>query len=591
MAAALQIRRTITPEQQTVGILDELQTYATQGRNRALGEGFFEEADRFYQFNLPLSRTASYRPLVRLSEVQRLLIQEANEITGPIPKFFITKAGDRDKDREKAFQANWIEHDYALELMIAEIHAGISGCGFIQPYLDPTAEGGFGAAKIRARHPRSVFPDPGALDDAELNYVMFEDYRTLEELRDMFGPRATKKLSLKREIGGAGSSKLPRFTNETYPAHGLQLPWGPMRSMGPLAGGAFGLMGPGAGRIRLRTLFIKDSTSAPFNDELALRMIERKTLPDQFELSTDGRWIIPTPDVMLQFPTGRMICEAQGDLLYDDANPYPAFPIFRLSAFPCIAGYWGPPPKQYFIDMQNLAEKMFSANFENSYRMNNVVAVVNTGSGLSAENFQILPGETYFVDPQGGDKPIQFLTPPALSSDAMNLPQFLLAYVREGMGFPPMRAGKAGAGNISAGLADQQTQQGSGLTPTKAKMYARAVKKIGAFQFLVMMQNVGTTAFPFAFGGENPDALWTEPEDLQQENWKCSLDQRSLRVESPSSIRNLALALARLNKIPDDVLYDWLDCPDAESMAQKMHEQLMLQAMAAQNQKGKGGKK
>src|SRR5487761_2122012 len=151
MAAALQIRRTITPEQQTVGILDELQTYATQGRNRALGEGFFEEADRFYQFNLPLSRTASYRPLVRLSEVQRLLIQEANEITGPIPKFFITKAGDRDKDREKAFQANWIEHDYALELMIAEIHAGISGCGFIQPYLDPTAEGGFGAAKIRAR--------------------------------------------------------------------------------------------------------------------------------------------------------------------------------------------------------------------------------------------------------------------------------------------------------------------------------------------------------------------------------------------------------------------------------------------------------
>ena len=575
MAAAPQIRRTVSPENQVVGILDELQTYATQGRNKALGEGFFEEADRFYQFNLPISRSASYRPLVRLSEVQRLIIQEANEITAPIPKFFITKAGDRDKDREKAFQANWIEHDYALELLIAEIHAGISGCGFIQPYLDPAAENGFGAAKIRARHPRSVYPDPGALDDSELGYLIFEDYKTLEELRAIFGKRATVRLSMKREVAGGGSSKLPRFTNETYPSHGLQLPYGPMRSMGPLAGGAFGLMGPGAGRIRLRTMFIRDSTAAPFNDELALRMIERKVLPE--------------PDVLLQFPTGRMICEAQGDLLFDDANPYPAFPIFRLTAFPAIAGYWAPPPKQYFIDMQNLAEKMFSANFENSYRMNNVVAIVNTGSGLSAENFQVLPGETYFCDPQGGDKPIQFLTPPALSSDAMNLPQFMLAYIKDGMGFPPIRQGKAGAGNISAGLADQQTQQGSGLTPTKSRMYARAVKNIGNFQFQLMMQNIGTTAFPFAYGEERPDALWTEPEDLQMENWKCSLDQRSLKVESPSSLRNLALALKRLNAIDNETMLEWLDAPDAEEIAKKLQQQMMLAAMA--NQKKPGGKK
>jgi len=577
MAAAVQIssRRTQTPEMQVVGILDELQTYATQGRNKSLGEGFFEEADRFYQFNLPLSRSASYRPLVRLSEVQRLLIQEANEITSPVPKFFITKNGERDKDREKAFQANWVEQDYAAEFLTAEIHAGISGCGFIQPFLDENANNGFGAARIRSRHPRSVYPDPGSLDDSELNYVIFEDYKTVEELRAWFGKRATKNISLKREVAGGGSSRLPRFTNETYPAHGLQLPYGPMRSMGPLAGGAFGLMGPGAGRIRLRTMFIRDSTAAPFNDELALRLIERHQLPE--------------PDVLEQFPTGRMICEAQGDLLFDDANPYPAFPLFRLCAFPAIAGYWAPPPKQYFIDMQNLAEKMFSANFENSYRMNNVVAVVNTNSGLSAENFQILPGETYFVDPQGGDKPIQFLTPPALSADAIALPQWMLAYVREGMGFPPIRQGKAGAGNISAGLADQQTQQGSGLTATKAKMYSRTVKAVGEFQFQLMMQHVGTQKFPFALGGEGPDALWTEPEELQLEQWKCSLDQRSLKVESPSSLRNLALALKRLNAIDNQTLFDWLEAPDAEAMAQRLNQQLMLAAMAAQNKPG--GKK
>jgi hypothetical protein len=577
MAAAAPLRRTVSPELQVVGILDELQTYATQGRNKALGEGFFEEADRFYQFNLPISRSATYRPLIRLSEVQRLIIQEANEITAPVPKFFITKEGNRDKDREKAFQANWVEHDYALELLIAEIHAGISGCGFIQPYLDPNAENGFGAAKIRARHPRSVFPDPGALDDSELNYLIFEDYRTVEELRQMFGARVTKNISLKREVAGAGSSRLPRFTNETYPAHGLQLPYGPMRSMGPLAGGAFGLMGPGAGRIRLRTMFIKDSTAAPFNDVAALSMIEEK--------------ILPSPDVLMEYPTGRMICEAQGDLLCDCRNPYPAFPLFRITAFPAIAGYWAPPPKQYFIDMQNLAEKMFSANFENSYRMNNVVAVVNTGSGLSAENFQVLPGETYFCDPQGGDKPIQFLTPPALSSDAQGLPQFMLAYIRDGMGFPPVRQGKAGAGNISAGLADQQSEQGSGLRSEKSRLYARSVANIGKFQFQLMMQHIGTTAFPFAYGDESPDALWTEPEELQLEQWKCSLDQRSLRPESPQGLRNLVLALKRLQMIDNETALNMLDVPDAEEIAKKLQQQMLLAALANQKPGGKGGKK
>src|ERR1700756_2377830 len=112
-----------TPELYIVQTIDDLQRRAQEGRDRVLGTNFFQRTEQFYNFDPGSYARISYQPLVRVADLQMILLREAGDLATPIPKFFIHKNGDRDKDREKAFRGNWLHFNYQLQWLFAEVHA------------------------------------------------------------------------------------------------------------------------------------------------------------------------------------------------------------------------------------------------------------------------------------------------------------------------------------------------------------------------------------------------------------------------------------------------------------------------------------
>jgi hypothetical protein len=564
-----------TPEVYIVETIDDLQRRAEEGRNRVLGYNFFQRSEQFYNFDPGSYERISYQPLVRVADLQMILLREAGELATPIPKFFIHKNGDRDKDREKAFRGNWQHFNYQLQILFAEVHAGMTGTCPVQVIFDPDRDHGRGGVVLKARNPATYFPDPDALEDRDREYVILDDYMSESEIGARYGQRALSMVSLAREMGG--TYKIPKPAID-FPVSGEGMPPGPLQTMGPLGYGAFSSSKKQTTRIRVRTLFIKDSTRLPFTDELGFRMASEYNL-------------VPKPETLPAFPTGRLIVEAQRRVLYDGPNPYPGIPVFRICQFPPLYGHWAPPPVRYTQDLQFLAEDLFSQTYENAYRMNNAEKYISRLSGLGPDDVNNLPGRVYFTDPAGGDKPVQTVVTPAFPAHFIEYPKFLLQLQKDLQGQSGARQGQAGGGNTGVGLFDAEVYQQQALTRVKAHMLTDSYMRIGEFVFETMALNMGTRRFPFPEGSELTQALWRYEPGLALADWELELDARSIKIDSATQMRNLALALARIGKIDDETLYDWLDVPDADNLIAKMRTQQVFNALQAMQQQAQGGGK
>lgn len=564
-------------EEDVVQTIDDLQRRADEGRRRVLGNpNFFERAEEFYNFMPGGAERVVYQPMVRVADLQMITLKEAGDLASPVPKFFIHRNGKRDKAREDAFRAQWKHFNYQLQWLFAQCHAGITGTCPIQVMFDPDRDRNRGGVLIRARNPKTYYPDPDAFEDHDREYVILEDYMSVREIADRFGPRAAAMVSLPLEAGG--TYRIPRPEID-FPVANASLPPGPLQTMGPLGFGALSGSRHGhTSRIRVRSLFIKDSTRLPFTDELGYRMASMYNL-------------LPQPDSIPAFPTGRLIVEAQRRLLYDGPNPYPGFPVFRLTQLPPLYGHWGVPPVRYTQDLQFLAEDLFSQAFENAYRMNNVMMFISRLSGLSPEDIVNLPGRVYFTDGAVGDKAAQIITNPAMPQHFIEYPKFLLGLQQELQGRGAARQGQGGAGNVGVQLFDSQVYQGQALTRVKAMMMADTMQRVAEFVFETAMLNLGTREFPVPMGSDLVSAIWTYDPTVAEYDYGIELDARSIRIDSATAMRNLALALARIGKIDDQTLMEWLDAPDPDEIHQRMVEQAIMAALqAATRKEAQGGR-
>jgi hypothetical protein len=562
--------RPLTPAEMIVGNLDDLQRFSSEGRAAVLGSDFFDKARRFYNYESPQESRVVYHPLVRIAELQMLLLKESSDLTASKPKFFIRKQNQRDADREQAFRAAWLHLGYQMEWLKGCIYSAICGSAPMMPYWDAFAMHGQGAVRLKALDPEKYYPDPGAEDDDSRNFIVLEDQLTLEEIQQRHGAEATRGLDPTARNRGY----IPRPAVD-FPASGAGMPPGPMRTLGPLAHGALASDREAQGRIRVRSLFIRDSTELPFTDELGLALVR------------DYKQI-PEPDVVPAFPTGRMIIEAQRRLLYDGPNPYPGFPVFRLAAMPALWGYWPPPPVRYVQDLQNLAEDMMSQTYENAYRTNNVSLFINRSSGLTSNDVDGLPGRVYFYDQAAGEKPAETVVTPPFPPHFLQYPENLLTKMKDILGYSPSRQGQPGAGNTSGDLFDASIFQSQALTRLRSELLLDCMSKVAPFAFTMMMQTMATRQFPVPGGSDM--ASWSGDPLIDQEDWSVAVDEASIRVDLQSRLQKLALTLARFGKIDTQTLYDWLDVPNSDVIAQRVQrEQLIM--MLQQSLQGKGGKR
>jgi hypothetical protein len=546
-------------EERDAAFIDELIQISEDRRTENFGPNYFDWAKEFYLFRPAYWQPQlEYQIKLRLADLQMLLMQEASDLTDVEPNFFISRAGSRDEDREKAFHLNWRAQNFQLEWMKAELWSQICHTGFVEvvPNRPPMGPG----VRLRCRNPQSVYPDPFPDDWRDWEYICVRVPMAPDEIVRAFPSCADRlpgllaehqrEMFLESRLGGViGAGPMA-----------IQMPPGAMQSV------AIGRPPGATDYLAVDYLFIKDES--------------REQLTREIE-GNKQRPYLPAPLTRPKYPTGRLIVRCDKLKLWDGPNQLRRFPLIPVFGMPPLFGVWGTPPVQYLIQQQHLAESMMSQHAENMIRLNYGYRVYQDGAVLNPENFDKL-GASIRVKTAGDvQQAFRIIPPTPFSSQQTAFPTELLAHMRELYGYTPERSGKVGAGNISPGLLDAGVSNAMAMTRLRARLLADAVEHAGRLVFETMVDWMDDSTLTGALNGDFATAPWAGIPLTEINQWKIELDAASLKPMSSSALRQLVPVMANLGWLTPKYGLRWLGVPHADDIAQDLQQQQREAEMAA----------
>ena len=543
--------------------IDTLQRISRQERDKRYGANWAQEMRDFHELNYQSSSSApSYRPKVNLPELQYLLMSESTDLTNDTPKCYISIDGRRDEQREKAFQAAWRQGMVNNRIFDAVLWSQYVNPSWLQVGYAPDARNGKGMVWVRSLDPDSVDPDPHAKNDREWAYVIAERWYYIDEIRRMFPDqgwrvRAAEGQEDAYEEEGQGSS----FDLS------LELPEGPLRVDAPEG---FENQSRGS-RKRVRYLWVKDYARE------TIREIAGEKTAQGFEL-------VMNPTKKWKFPNGRFIVECDGVNLADGPNFVPklpeddfgTFPFVGVWSLPHLSSIFGPPPVRYGRGPQEIAEKMYTQLIENMIRTNNAQYWIPRDSNIDIDAFGGLPGEVQVYD---GDKPPSMNWANPIPQHMTQIPEVLLQKVARYVGWTPERQGQAGSGNISPELFDAAVFQSQSILRMKARLLAESYQRLTSMVFYMMarMKLSEDTMRPSRGKSQKP-CIWSPiPGSAECE---LELDEVSLRAVSSTMMKTLVMSLAKTGMLPAKFIFEALDIPNAEELAEEGTRTAELAALA-----------
>ena len=560
MAAAA---RSISPKDRLVNQIDELYQAGMQARNRAMGQNWYDEIRQFYELKRAVEPIYPvFAPAVRIPSLQMLMLQEATDLSDISPRIYVAKNTDwseLDQDNEYALEAQWQQSRTNMAILHMILWALFTGNGFIQVGYDPFARFGMGDVYVDARPPHSVIVDPNAVNQDDWQYIILEDKLYLDEIRRNWPLTGY-------DVPDTGKVR----PQPGEPQNTIELPTGPMQSMGtigPFGGG----VGPSS-TARVRTLFIRDYSV-------------KELTPAAEERDTQIGLPIAQPRYVPAYPRGRIIIEANGEILFNDQNwpPDSRFPLVHMPGMPNLTSFWAPPPVRYTKTIQEMAEKMISQNYENMVRMNRQMVFLRADSGIDPEEFANVPAAAYQYN-MTSQAPT-FFGPPAFPQQYLEMPSMLLELQKDLQGFPSSRTGKAPAGNVSAPLFEAAISQAQTLTRLRAKLLEDSVERIGSL-ILSAMQTfyLSPRQIPGYVKGEMKPVKWT-PIPFG-ETRMAKLDPASVKPYSQTSRKMMVPLLRQLRMIGIKRGLTMLDFPDAAEAAQEAERELEAGIMGKAGLKG-----
>ena len=520
-------------------------------RNKVLGDDALDDAENFYNLISGAANTPSFRPQIQIPELQTLMLQEANDLSDTAPQIYLSNQGDREKDREKAFQGIWQQAMTPFHIMMCEIMMLFCGNAFAQVGYEPDARNGQGQLWVKCRNPRSVYFDPATDYEGNSSYLILEDYMYVEEVKKLWG-RAANNIRLSNSPRQSATAGL------ASPGYGVQMPDGPMASIGGIANSPQIFSD---NRVRVRKVFCLDYTR---------EMAEDKEIP---------AGAITNPSFAWKYPNGRMLVECQGEILADGDNPFPMkkWPLVQFWAVPPLFGAWSIPATKYTIGMQNFAERLYTGVFENSVRLNNGVWFIDERTGINPEDFGGLPGEVRVIN---ANSPVpQCIWPSPMPQHVIQTPGLLLEMQRKIQGFTAARSGQPGDGNISTDLFDESVMRSQGMTQLRGRLAAVSTQRLAELMFYTVAKFQRRMKVPYSDPNTGMSLVdWTPI--ARPDTYDVYLDPGSIRPMSQSAIRRLAPVLAKSGALPPGRLLQMLDIPNAAEITKEQQTQLILQALA-----------
>ena len=443
--------------------IDELIRISEDARREVYGPNWDEDTLNFYNLRDRTRKTPTFRPQIRAPQLQVLLLSDATDLTDASIRVHINHKKDgRDEQREKAFQEHWKQERYNFYLLQSQIYAQSGGTAFLVGGYDPLARQGEGNVWLRARKQQGIYVDPVSPWPEDWTWMVIEDQMYLDEIKQRY-PDHAKAINPKTAKAEALAGP---------PAGGIEMPPGPMSvTVRGLPGGQ---QYNADGLIRRRILYAKDST---------LRA------PTDAEKTEFAKRSMPIPEFLPKYPMGRMIVDCEGTILVDGDSwvpldlMWPAVPVWALPPYDTV---WAPAPSKITKSLQDASERLMTQTFENAYRTNNAVVVINASSGVTADSIGGLPGEIVVVDPNSPQNAIEFKYPPQMPAQMVQLPMQYLQLQKELQGFTQSRQGNPGAGNISADLFESSVSQSQSITRLKSRLFAYSVQKVAELTFYTM---------------------------------------------------------------------------------------------------------
>lgn len=532
--------------------LDEWQNVSRDHRNKALGQTWLDDAEQFFQLMDGSSQMPSFRPAVRVPQLQVLMMHEANDLSETSPKPFIINLEDqtRDKSREKALQAEWKRANVNYHTMFANLMSMFTGMCPLQVGYDPDMRNGKGGIWTKMRNPSTFFPDP--FTDYELNwsYIILEDRMYLEEIRRRWPLTST---NLKARVSSSGTAS-PLAGSGGY---SFQMPEGPMSKVPGLPNSQGGV---DDNRLRVRWCYCLDYTR---------EKIEAKDLPDGAMTPADFQW---------KYPNGRLVIDCEGLILQDGDNPYPMkmFPIAPFWSTVPLYGIWATPAIKFSKSLQDTGEKMYTQLYENAVRMNNGLTIIDERTGIDPDNFGGMPAEVQVVNPNTAEG-IKILYPSAMPPQMTQLPQLLFDKQKEVQGFTPARQGQPGAGNISPELFDSSVNRAQGVTQLRGRLSAVTYQRIAELMFYTMAKYKQQPETMFAGGTTDEIVKWAPVP--RPDLFDIQLDPTSIMALSQASLQKLAMQLREVGLIDARSTLEALQWPDAATVASAVENEQALQAL------------
>lgn len=539
--------------------LDEWQRLSMEHRDRRLGRLWDDECEQFYMLTTGGDPMPSFRPSVRIPQLQVLMMHEANDLSETSPRPYIidlTKSDERDEIREKALQATWQRSQVNYHSLFTILMSLFTGMCPLQVGYDPDARNGRGAPWVKMRNPRSFFCDPYTDYTLNWSYIIFEDRMYLEEVRQRWPLTSSH---VRPRVSGRSAS--PMFGDA---GRGFEPPPGPM-SMIPGMPAHQGQ--PSDNRVRVRWCYCNDYTR---------EKIEKKDLPEGSMVESDFAW---------KYPGGRLIVECEGYVLQDGDNPFPLkmFPVVPFWSTLPLYGVWSTPAIRYSKDLQNIAERLYTGLFENAVRLNNGVWFIDERTGIDAESFGGMPGEVQIINANSPIPEMRF--PQQMPQHMTAIPQTLLDKQKELQGFTDARAGKPGAGNISSDLFDSSVIRSQGVTQIRGRLNAVSYQRLGELLFYTMLRFQPTQTMSLKTSQGYETLKWTTTSRPDQFDFE--LDPSTILPFSQAMLRRQAPELRKAGLLDVHTTLDTLEFPDAEKIASNIEQEMALAALS----KTKGSKR
>lgn len=550
-----------SPQAKLIRELDSLNEMGKKGRDDALGSDWENDIRSFYMVEDGDLVSPSFRPRVRIPELQTLLLNEATDLSDTTPIVYIANQDERDKDREKAFGAYWRQGFFNNRLLNIYLYSLLSGISYGQVVFDPLARRGQGSVYLKPRDTSNTFPDPYATNESDWFFVQMVDRLYPDQIwRNWPASRGRVKSN--------GYTPVNTAANGFSLSGSFSMPPGPMS----LTGG-FGTAAPSAfdGREVVRTTFLYDGTVERMEEKLGSK-------------STNGRLAAPK----LKYPDGRMIIDCQGHVIFDDNNPFPLsrFPVVRFLSMPAIYGWYPPPPVRFTRSMQSLAERFYTQLFENMVRMNNGIWFIPEECGIDPEDFGGLPGEVRVISANAGKLP-ECKWPQQMPAQMIEVPDKLLAMQRTIQGFSTSRSGDSGAGNTGADLFDASVYQSQYLTRLRSRLMSESIQKVVELTFYTMAryfvhdQKFVNWKYDSEAQENIPDTFkWSGTGSSHLDDFDIVLDPGSIRQFSSMALNKLALLLRQQGAIDTRSLLETLDFPRGSEIASNMEREQALQALS-----------